>query len=158
MRRRIETFAIPAVILFLAAQVYRPARTNPPSDRKQEVRAILDVHPQVASAMDRSCGDCHSNRTVWPWYSRVAPVSWLVVSDVNRGRAAVNFSEWSKYNAQEQQKHLEEICSEVSQGEMPALQHTLMHPDAKLIAAEKAAICQWTKSAGASKSVALAVE
>src|SRR6516164_493590 len=98
MLRRFKFFVIAAVILFFAFQVYRPECTNPPADPKQDIHAILAVDPQVDSVMQRSCNDCHSNQTAWPWYSKVAPASWLVVSDVKRGRAAVNFSEWSKYS------------------------------------------------------------
>ena len=143
MLRRTQIVIIAGGLLFLVIQLYRPATTNPISDRTQEVRSILTVEPEVASVIDRSCGDCHSNQTVWPWYSHVAPASWLVVSDVNRGRAAINFSDWGKYSAKQQKEHLEDVCSEISQGEMPALQYTLMHPHATLTAAEKAAVCRW---------------
>jgi hypothetical protein len=76
-----------AVILLVVVQIIRPARTNPPVDPKREIGAHLAAEPAVASLFAQSCNDCHSNRTVWPWYSEVAPASWLVVSDVNRGGA-----------------------------------------------------------------------
>lgn len=147
MLRRIQIVIIVAVLLLLAIQLYRPSTTNPVSDRTQDIRSILTVEPKVASVIDRSCGDCHSNQTVWPWYSHVAPASWLVVSDVNRGRAAMNLSDWGKYSAKQQKEHLEGVCSEVSQGEMPAVQYALMHPDARLTAAEKTAVCGWANRA-----------
>lgn len=158
MLRRLKILAVMVVILLFAAQLYRPERTNPYADPKQGIHAILTTDPQVVSVMKRSCNDCHSNQTVWPWYSKVAPASWLVVSDVNRGRAAANFSEWSKYSPQEQQKRLEKICSEISDGEMPALQYTLMHPSARLTAAQKSAVCQWTEGLAGPKSDRVAEE
>jgi hypothetical protein len=127
-------------------QLYRPARTNPAVDPKQEIRGMVSVDPQVTTVLERACNDCHTNRTTWPWYSNVAPASWLLVSDVQRGRAAMNLSEWGKYGAKEQQEHLKAICSEISEGEMPAFQYTIIHREAKLNAAEKAAVCRWTKS------------
>lgn len=145
MARRIKILAIVVVTLLLVAQVFRPERTNPPADPKHGIHAILTVDPLTADVMTRSCNDCHSNQTVWPWYSRIAPASWLVVSDVRRGRSALNFSEWSTYNPEERRKHLEGMCEEVSTGEMPAVQYTLIHANARLTPQEKAAVCSWTK-------------
>jgi heme-binding protein len=119
MLRWLKRLILPLVVLLLVIQVFRPARTNPPVDPQREMHANLTVDPGVASLFARSCNDCHSNRTVWPWYSEVAPASWLVVSDVNRGRKALNLSEWSMYRLEAQRKHLIEVCKEVSEGEMP---------------------------------------
>jgi Haem-binding domain len=134
-----------AVAIFIVlAQIYRPARTNPPAETNQEIAATVAVEPAIASILDRSCIDCHSNRTVWPWYSRVAPVSWLVVSDVNRGRRRVNFSEWASYDAEKKSKHLEAICKEVTEGDMPPATYTPMHSSASLTKADAQEICRWT--------------
>lgn len=134
-----------AVLIALAmSQVFRPARTNPTIDPRQDVHSNLRVDPHMAATLARACNDCHSNRTVWPWYSRVAPASWLVVSDVNRGRKALNFSEWSSYGTPQQREHLQEICKEISDGEMPSFPYTLMHRDARLSKTDVAAVCSWT--------------
>ena len=74
--------------ILAVVQLIRPARTNPAIDAKQEIQAKLNIEPTVRTVLSHSCNDCHSNRTVWPWYSQVAPASWLLVSDVNRGRKA----------------------------------------------------------------------
>jgi len=134
------------VFVLLVIQIFRPARTNPPIDPKREIHASLAVDSSVAIVLARSCNDCHSNRTVWPWYSHVAPASWLVVSDVNRGRKALSFSEWSMYGPKQQQEHLREICKEVTEGEMPGFSYTLMHRSATLSKAEVADVCRWTQS------------
>jgi Haem-binding domain len=84
----------------------------------------------------------------------VAPASWLLVSDVNRGRKALNFSDWAGYRPEQQQKKLMEICKEVSEGEMPGVAYTLMHPIAKLSAADVNALCDWTRTSGQSVSAA----
>jgi len=146
MLKWIQRIAFVAAIALVVIQVYRPGRTNPAVDPKQEIHGVLSVDPQVASVLNRACNDCHSNRTVWPWYSNVAPASWLVTSDVRRGRAAMNLSEWGKYDTRARQEHLKAMCSEVAEAEMPAFQYTILHPEAKLNAAEKAAVCRWTKS------------
>jgi hypothetical protein len=158
MLRRKKRVAFAAVILLVVIQIFRPARSNPPVDLKREIHANLVVEPAVATVLTRACNDCHSNRTVWPWYSHVAPASWLVVSDVNRGRKALNFSEWGGYPAEDQQKHLSEICKEVSEGEMPNLAYTLMHRHAKLNTDDVATVCRWTRTSGQQAETARAEE
>ncbi len=142
----LKRLAIALLLVLVAIQIFQPARTNPQIDPKREIHANLAVDPAVASVFQRSCNDCHSHRTVWPWYSHVAPVSWLVVSDVNQGRKVLNFSEWAAYRPEEQQKQLSEICKEVSEGEMPGLSYTLMHRHAKLSTDDVSAICGWTRT------------
>jgi hypothetical protein len=137
-------------ILLGAAQFYRPARTNPPIDPKLELKATLPMDPVVEEVFSRSCDDCHSSRTVWPWYSRVAPASWLIVSDVNRGRNELNFSNWGAYSRADREKRLSEICKEMSEGEMPGLPYLLLHPRAAANKADIGAVCRWSaeQSAG----------
>lgn len=146
MRRWLKRVSVAPVVFLLAMQAYRPTRTNPTINPAHEIHAVTAMDPQIAPVFKRSCDDCHSNRTTWPWYSQIAPASWLVVSDVNRGRTALNFSEWGQYDARARQKHLREICGEVSGGEMPAAQYLLMHPRARLSAAEREAVCRWTRA------------
>jgi hypothetical protein len=133
-----------AVILLTMIQMFRPARTNPPIDPRREIGAHLAVDPVVSSLFAQSCNDCHSNRTIWPWYSRAAPASWLVVYDVNRGRKALNFSDWAGYGTEDQRKHLSEICREMSEGEMPGFPYVLLHPHTAVGNADVAAVCRWT--------------
>jgi hypothetical protein len=154
MTRWFRYFVSAAGILLIVAQFFRPARTNPTVDPKREIGTSVSIDPIVGSVLARSCNDCHSNRTTWPWYSHVAPVSWLVVTDVNRGRKALNFSEWSSYRAKAQQEHLSEICKEVTEGEMPEFSYTLTHRDARLDKADKSAICHWTQSSAQGLSAA----
>jgi len=154
MRTWSKRLIVPLFLILVAIQIFQPARTNPQIDAKREIYATLAVDADSAAVFQRSCNDCHSHRTVWPWYSHVAPVSWLVVSDVNRGRRAMNFSEWTTYRPEEQQKGLSEICKEVSEGEMPGLSYTLLHRSAKLSPADVAAVCRWTKTPAHSVSAA----
>lgn len=154
----LKRLAIALLLVLVAFQIFQPARTNPQTDPKREIHASLAVDPAVASVWQRSCNDCHSHRTVWPWYSHVAPVSWLVVSDVNQGRKVLNFSEWAGYRPEEQQKQLSEICKEVSEGEMPGFSYTLMHRHAKLSTGDASAICGWTRTSVQKVSAAMEEE
>lgn len=138
------------VIIFFAAfviiQFIRPARTNPPVNPAQSIEASLQVSPQVAAIFDRSCNDCHSNKTVWPWYSNVAPVSWLVTDDVKQGRSAMNFSEWGSYDKDKQSHRLRDMCEQVSDGNMPLSIYTPLHRGSKLSADDVKTICDWANA------------
>lgn len=136
--------ALVVVVIAGAIQLYRPAKTNPPIDVGKTLQANTQMPGDVAQAMDRSCSDCHSNKTVWPKYSYVAPVSWLVTDDVNEGRRHVNFSEWASYSAEKQQRRLGDICDEVKDGGMPLKQYTWMHQGTALTQQQRDAICSWT--------------
>lgn len=134
------------VIVFLAIQVYRPSRTNAPEDPFKTIAADAAVGVPPA-AFQRACMDCHSNQTVWPWYSAVAPVSWLVADDVRHGRSHLNVSEWGALDAKKKDKVLEEICEEIEKGAMPLKSYRWMHSDARLSPDDVKAICGWTQQA-----------
>jgi hypothetical protein len=121
------------------SQAIRPDHTNPPAT--VEVQAP----PDVAKVLKRACYDCHSNQTTWPWYSQIAPVSWLVARDVNEGRRHLNFSYWDSYEPAKRAKKLEHVESEVKEGEMPMAIYVPLHPEAKLSEADKALLIGWAQ-------------
>jgi len=98
---------------------------------------------EVANTLARACGDCHSNQTSLPWYGHVAPISWWINSHVREGREELNFSEWTKYSALERYSELESICGVISNGRMPPGAYTALHPEARLGAQDKQAVCAW---------------
>ena len=132
------------VVLFALAQIVRPAKTNPQIDHALALEAQMQVDPKVSAILDRSCADCHSNKTRWPWYSHVAPVSWFVIDHVNHGRSHLNFSEWGSYDKPKQRNLLGGICELVREDGMPLASYLPLHPDAKLTAEDKKVICEWT--------------
>ncbi len=97
------------------------------------------------SILRRSCYDCHSNETIWPWYSRVAPVSWLVVHDAHEGRRHLNFSEWQGTPNQAQQEHASEIPKQVKSGDMPLWYYLPLHRAARLSADDIALLAKWAE-------------
>jgi hypothetical protein len=145
----LKWLAIVVVVVLIGLQFVRPARTNPPVDPSQAIHARQQVNPQVAAILDRSCQDCHSNTTRWPWYSNVAPVSWLVIDDVNGARSQMNLSEWGKLNNRQAGKKLEEMCQEVKDGAMPLQQYTWIHRSAKLSPEDIKTLCEWTTAENA---------
>ena len=150
MKPRILWTLLIAIGLLLVIQLIRPLKQNPSINPRIELSAVHPVNPEVTGVLHRSCNDCHSNRTVWPAYSHIAPASWLVASDVNRGRRVMNFSEWGSYTPDRSQKLLREICAEVTEGEMPGTAYKLMHPSAKLSPADVQSVCRWTQTASSS--------
>ena len=122
------------LVLFLLIQLvpYGRDHTNPAAVMEPKWNS-----PETRALLKRACFDCHSNETIWPWYSNVAPVSWLVTYDVNRGREHLNFSEWNR-----PQVDSEEIISVIEEGEMPTFQYLSMHSTARLNQAEKQALIQ----------------
>jgi heme-binding protein len=129
---------------FVVSQFFGPAKTNPALDSSQSIETRLQVTPPVAAILDRSCNDCHSNKTRWPWYSNVAPVSWFVIDHVDEGRQNLNFSEWGRYTQREVAGLLQQICREVQAGAMPLSSYTPLHPGSKLSAEDVKILCDWT--------------
>lgn len=129
--------AIGLLVLLLLVQLIPVRRGNPP------VESDVAAPPEVASVLRRACYDCHSNETVWPWYSRVAPVSWLVARDVREGREALNYSTWGRYSPEERAEKLEETWEDVAEGEMPLRIYTLAHPGARLTSDDREALRAW---------------
>jgi hypothetical protein len=139
MVRRAVKRALPLLVAaLLVAQLVRCERTNPP------VTAAVEAPAEVAAVLRRACYDCHSHETVWPWYSRVAPVSWLVAHDVAEGRDELNFSAWGAYDRRRKLKLLRETAEQVADGEMPPWYYTLMHAEARLGAPDRELLAAWT--------------
>ena len=129
-----------------------------PVDRKNpSVTMDINAPDNISSILRASCYDCHSNETVWPWYSKIAPVSFLVAGDVKEGRKHLNFSEWDKYEAGKREKILEEIVEEIEKEAMPLTSYTFTHPNAKLDPYRINLIKDWIKS-GSSKGKSLRYE
>lgn len=132
--------------VFLLAQFVPITRDNPPVDSAKTLYASYPAPADVHSVFEHSCRDCHSNQTTWPWYSRVAPVSWLVVSDVHNGRKHFNLSEWGNYPEEKKIRKLGEICDQVKTEEMPDDKYTLIHRSARLGTQQRTMICEWTEA------------
>ena len=139
----VKWVVIVLVCLFVLAQFKRPAKTNPAIDSAQALESHIQLDSKVAAILDRSCYDCHSNKTRWPWYANVAPVSWFVIDHVDEGRSHLNFSEWGMYSPEEQKTHLGQFCELVTEGWMPLSSYTPLHPNAKLSDEDKKVICEW---------------
>src|SRR3974390_3435916 len=93
-RVRVKKVLLGLIVFFILIQIFQPARTNPPVESSLSLPAHVHVPDDVYSSLIRTCGDCHSNQTRWPWYSHVAPLSWVITDDVNEGRRHMNLEDW----------------------------------------------------------------
>lgn len=137
---RTRRIVLAGMALLLLVQLVPVPRTNPP------VESDAVAPDDVKGLLRRACYDCHSHETVWPAYSRVAPASWLVASDVSEGREKLDFSRWGALDAAALAKLSKKIAKEVGEGDMPPLTYRLMHGKARLTDPEKARLADWALS------------
>lgn len=137
MKKVFKFFPLIIFLALIGIQFVHVERTNPP------VNAELKAPPEIKTVLRNSCYDCHSNETKWPWYSYVAPVSWLITDHVNEGRRHLNFSEWEKLPEKKKAKLKSEIWDEVSEDAMPIKQYTYLHANSALNLNQKNLIKKW---------------
>ena len=124
--------SIATVVMLFVIQLVPVKRTNP----QIESEPIWDAHATRELAA-RACFDCHSNETKWPWYSLVAPVSWLVAYDVHEGREEFNFSEWGRDLEDEPGELAEEIEETIRNGSMPPWNYVMANPQERRLTSEE---------------------
>ncbi len=136
----LKKILIVVAVIVIGIQFIPVDRSNPP------VTQEINAPPNVMTILKTSCYDCHSNETNWPWYSYVAPVSFLIASDVHNGRKRVNFSEWDKYDEKKREKKLGGIMEAVEEGEMPLPKYLITHPDAEMNSEKIRVLKDWVTS------------
>jgi len=127
------------IVVGVGIQFIPIEKTNPPVTNEIQAPAA------VMAILKRVCYNCHSNETVWPWYSNYAPVSWLIASDVSEGREHINFSDWQSLPPEKKAKNKKEIWKEVREGDMPPWIYTLEHSDAHLSDEDKSILKSWAE-------------
>jgi hypothetical protein len=140
MKRKLRAALVGFAAALLVAQVIPMDRSSPP------VESEVPASPEVKAVLQRSCYNCHSNQTEWPWYSRVAPVSWLLAHDVNEGRSLVNYSTWNRLSAVDQAKAVHESWEHVDEGEMPPWYYVPVHPEARLSDRDRELLRTWAEA------------
>lgn len=142
------TAAIAASLLF-SIQLIPVSMTNPPTSQD------LSAPAAVGAVLHRGCYDCHSNQTRWPWYARVAPLSWMAAHDVRDGRRHLNFSTWDDYASDPgtAAEKLRKLRSVALKGSMPPWYYAMIHPQARLTRADRMLLADWAaRSASIEKS------
>ena len=146
MRKKWKLVALGALGLLVAIQLVPVRRDNP------SVTADLNAPEAVKSIITASCYDCHSNQTRWPFYSYVAPVSWLIASDVHGARKLMNLSQWGEYPESAQEFLKTQVYKQVSAGEMPPWDYLLLHPKARVSPSALSILKQWSGAQAAAEA------
>jgi hypothetical protein len=143
---RIDAKKLGLAVMVLAVAVQLPpvARDNPPGSAPNLLYSTAPA--KILQVFARSCQNCHSNQTVWPWYSYVAPFSWIVAHDVHQARRKLNFSEWDRYSRKKREEKLEAVYDQVINGDMPDSKYLLIHRSARLTQEDREAVCAWVES------------
>ncbi len=126
-------------IILLLMQAIQIDKTNPVVDKSLEIQAPKEV----MGIFKNACYDCHSNQTTWPWYSSIAPASWIINDHVKHGRKALDFTSWESYSQEEKMKKLKEIYRTVY-ASMPLTSYISMHKEAELSKEQRELIRTWT--------------
>jgi hypothetical protein len=132
--------------LAIAIQLWPAGRTNPP------VTADLQAPSEVQAILRRSCYDCHSHETHWPWYSAIAPVSWFVVGDVNSARKELDFSRWGEYSATKRRSKSDSLLDQVQEGRMPPASYVRMHSGSAIAPADLETLRRWVEAPGGTEA------
>ena len=144
MRKALKIAAAVVFLVLAVAQFIRPDRAVPPIDPTETLYASAEVPADVQNVLNRSCNDCHSNQTAYPWYSNISPVSWWLQNHIREGRRELNISEWNTYQPRKKGKKLEEICEQVRSGEMPLPSYLIIHREAVLSQSDIDLLCTWS--------------
>jgi len=147
MSARVKQAAVILVALFALAQLVRPLHAKPATDSIRAIQAHLQQGSELGAVLDRSCGNCHTNAAAWPWYARIAPVSWVIANGVREGRDAVNFSEWAGYSPSQQRTLLAASCQDVREGRMPDRLYTMLRPEARMSEQDVEMVCTAARQA-----------
>ena len=148
MKKTIKIVAIIVVVGFLTIQFFQIDKSAPTVVQAETLEAAVSVPPDIKLILGRSCNDCHSNTTIYPWYSNIQPAGWFLKSHIDDGKRHLNFSIFNTYEPKKKAEKLEEICEEVQSGGMPLPSYLWIHWDAVLKDTEAKALCEWTKSVG----------
>lgn len=133
------------LIIFIGIQFFKPVRNLSDTISNNDITKHYFIPEQITGILQRSCNDCHSNNTIYPWYANVQPVAWWLQNHINEGKRSLNFSEFGSYTPRKQDKKMEEFIETINKDEMPLNSYLWIHHDAKLSADDKKALVDWAK-------------
>ncbi len=146
MMRILTITAIILLIGFILIQLYPVEKPAFVENNPDDLIINSEIPANIKSILKTSCYDCHSNETIYPWYSNIAPVKWLVYKDIIEGRKAANFSNWAKLSDDDKMDLLYDMAEEVQDGDMPMAVYIANHSDAKLDSIQKNEFSNWAES------------
>jgi hypothetical protein len=143
MKRVIKIILIVAAAVLVVIQFFGIDRTAEAVVPNETLQAAVAVPADITQILGRSCNDCHSNQTTYPWYASVQPAGWFLAGHIEDGRRELNFSKFNTYAPTKKKRKLEEICDEVKSGSMPLPSYLWIHRDAVISQSDAAALCDW---------------
>ena len=149
MKPRMKTTALVLLLGAVTVQLIRPDTGKPPVDPARSLWNDRRVDRRVVGILRRACANCHSYETEWPWYARIAPISWWLAGHVNHGREKLNFDNWPAAASADQ---MEEIYDSIEKEKMPLRSYLLMHPEARLSQADRDVLIAWVALSGSSNT------
>ncbi len=146
LRKILKIAALVLATVFIGMQFFAIDKTRPPIVPSETLEAGISVPADISMLLGRSCNDCHSHKTVYPWYANIQPAGWFLKDHIEHGSEHLNFSVFNTYSTDKKAKKLDEICEEVKAGRMPLPSYLLLHRDAELTDSERQAICSWAEA------------
>ncbi len=140
---QVKKILLAILVVFIAIQFIQPAPNKSGQVLPTDISKMVNVPENVEAILKKSCYDCHSNNTTYPWYSYFQPGGWWLASHIKKGKADLNFSEFGDYSNRKQKSKLFSISKSIEDGTMPYSSYTLIHKNAKLTKDEKAIIINW---------------
>jgi hypothetical protein len=138
-----KKIVIISIVLLVLIQFIRIDRTTPPTDSSNDYMNLSNATTEISNIIKNSCYDCHSYETNYPWYSNVAPISWMLKSHINEGREHLNFSDWGNYSSEIKIALQKECAHELEENQMPLKSYTIIHSKAKLSNENKELLIKW---------------
>jgi hypothetical protein len=129
-------------VVFVILQTIRPEK-NVGNPSTQNIAHQFTLPPGVQTTLQRSCYDCHSNNTVYPWYAEVQPAGWFLAKHIRDGKRGLNFDEYTSYRLMKQYRRFQDIIDQVENDEMPLPSYLIIHRNARLSSSEKGELIQW---------------
>lgn len=140
-----KIISISIVVILIIIQFFRIDKTNPETIPEKDFLISTKAPQEISNMIKTSCYDCHSNETVYPWYSNLAPISWMLSSHIEEARGTFNFSEWGDYTYENKIAIFEGCIEMIEEREMPLGSYTLIHSDAKLSDHQISTLTNWFK-------------
>lgn len=148
MKKIIKNILLFLLVVLVIIQFIHPPKNiaDPSTLMANDISKVYVVPDSIHQILKTSCYDCHSNNTVYPWYSKIQPVAWWLNDHIEEGKKEINFSEFATYRIGRQYKKLDEIIKQVKEDEMPLSSYTLIHKNAILTQNQKLAISNWASA------------
>jgi len=150
MIKLLKFVLLPLLIVFGLLQFFRGDYPEVRMGNPGDIHNTVVISPEVSGILRAACYDCHSMETKYPWYSKVAPISWLILPHIQEGREELNFSEWEGMSKRSKVKMLKESAEEVEDEKMPHPQYLYAHPEARLTHAQRQLLIDWANQSARS--------